>query len=211
MFFAVYIGPSMNPTLWESELIEVEPYGNSPLQVGDVVFFQHPESGKLIVHRIIRISRLGISTRGDNNGQKDSFLLQPANIKGHVVAAWRGQRRRIITGGNQGRLARRWIRLQWAFVRRMSSLIRPFYNIISSQTPIVRLLSASFQPKVVVFHTNNSDQYRVMLGRQVIGRYDNQKDQWHIQRPFRVLVDERMLPRKQTNYHVEPIFRVTPN
>ena len=43
-FFAAYVGPSMNPTLREPEMMEVLPYDSRPLRVGDVAFFLPPEA-----------------------------------------------------------------------------------------------------------------------------------------------------------------------
>ena len=110
MFFAAYVGPSMNPTLREPEMMEIVPYDNRPLRVGDVVFFLSPQKNQPVVHRIARLTTAGISTRGDNNTQEDTFLLQPKDIKGQVVAVWRGQKRREIAGGLQGRWSSRWLR-----------------------------------------------------------------------------------------------------
>lgn len=61
-FFAAYVGPSMNPTLREPEIMEIMPYKNRPLRVGDVAFFLPPESVQPVVHRIIRLTPAGIST-----------------------------------------------------------------------------------------------------------------------------------------------------
>jgi hypothetical protein len=36
-----------------------------------------------------------------------------------------------------------------------------------------------------------------LLGHRIIGRYDDQRHQWQIQRPFQLFVDERMLSRQQ--------------
>jgi signal peptidase I len=108
MFFAAYVGPSMNPTLREPEMLEIVPNDNRPLRVGDVVFFLPPQNDQPVVHRIVRVTPAGMSTLGDNNTQEDTFLLQPKDIKGQVVAAWRGQKRRKIAGGLQGRLTSRW-------------------------------------------------------------------------------------------------------
>ena len=109
IFFIVYIGSSMNPTLRESELMEIVPYDNRPLRVGDVVLFLLSTDDQFVVHRIIRISPAGISTRGDNNTKEDAFLLQPSDIKGQAVAVWRGQKRREIAGGLQGQWISYWL------------------------------------------------------------------------------------------------------
>ena len=197
MFFAAYVGSSMNPTLRRPEIMEIMPYDNRPLRVGDVAFFLSPEEDRLDVHRIVRVTPAGISTLGDNSMQEDTFLLQPKNVKGRVVAVWRGQKRRKIAGGLQGRLISRW--LHWLLVLRrgVSPLLRPLYHALSHRGLIARVLPAPFRPRVVVFQVRGRDQFQLLLGQRIIGRYDDQMHQWQIQRPFKLFVDSRALPGQQ--------------
>jgi hypothetical protein len=197
MFFAAYVGPSMNPTLREPEMMEILPYDGRPLRIGDVAFFLPPENDQPVVHRIVRVTPAGISTLGDNNTQEDTFLLQPKSIKGQVVAAWRGQKRRKIAGGLQGRLTSRWLRWRRALDRGVSPLLHPLYQALSRWGLIAWLVPAPFRPRVVVFHARGRDQFQLLLGRRIIGRYDDQRHQWQIQRPFQLFVDGRELPRQQ--------------
>ena len=197
MFFAAYVGPSMNPTLREPEIMEIMPYDSRPLRVGDVAFFLPPEADRPVVHRIVRVTPAGISTLGDNNTQEDTFLLQPKSIKGQVVAAWRGQKRRKIAGGLQGRLTSRWLRWRRVLDRGVSPLLHPLYQALSHWGLIARLVPAPFRPRVVVFHAQGRDQFQLLLGQRIIGRYDDYRHQWQIQRPFRLFVDGRALPRQQ--------------
>jgi SynChlorMet cassette protein ScmC len=196
IFFAAYAGSSMNPTLREPEIIEVMPYDNHPSRVGDVIFFLPAEAAWPIVHRIVRVTRTGISTLGDNNTQEDTFLLQPRDIKGQVVAAWRGNKRRKIAGGIKGRLTGRW--LHWRRIARyeLSALLHPLYQTLSHWGLIARVLPVPFRPRVVVFHTRGLDQFQLFLGHRIIGQFDDQKQQWQIQRPYQLLVDGRKLPRQ---------------
>ena len=193
-FFAAYVGPSMNPTLREPEMMEVLPYDSRPLRVGDVAFFLPPEAEQPVVHRIMRVTPAGISTLGDNNAQEDAFLLQPMSIKGRVVAAWRGQKRRKIAGGLRGRLTSRWLRWRRVLDRGVSPLLRPLSLALSQRGWIARVLPAPFRPRVVAFHSRGQDQLQLLLGRRFIGRYDDQRQQWQIRRPFQLLVDGRVLP-----------------
>ena len=187
----------MNPTLREPEVMEIVPYGNRPSRVGDVVFFLPPETEQPIVHRVVRVTPSGISTLGDNNSREDTVLLQPTDIKGQVVSTWRGRKRREIAGGFQGRLTSRW--LHWGRIpgSGVSYLLHPLYSALSRSGLTVRLLPASLRPRVVVFQAQGQEQVRILMGQQVIGRYDTRKRQWQIQRPFRLFVNERMLPERQ--------------
>ena len=197
MFFAVYVGSSMDPTLREPEIIEVIPYDNRLQQVGDVAFFLSPESELPIVHRIIQVTRAGISTLGDNNTRKDAFLLQPKNIKGQVVAAWRGQKRRKIAGGLQGKLVACWLSWQHALDHCISPLLHPLYRALANRDLLAWLLSPLFRPQIIIFNTRGQNQFQLLLGQRVIGHYDDLRHQWRIQRPFRLLVNERTLSRLQ--------------
>ncbi|HEX7503355.1 MAG TPA: SynChlorMet cassette protein ScmC [Acidobacteriota bacterium] len=197
MFVAAYVGPSMNPTLREPEMMEIIPYGSRPLRVGDVAFFLPAGTERPVVHRIIRITPAGISTLGDNNTQKDAFLLQPKCIKGRVVAAWRGQRRRKIAGGLPGRLTSRWLGWRHVLDRGASPLLHPLYHALSHRGFIARVLPSRMRPRIVVFHAQGREQYQLLLGRRIIGRYDERRRQWQIQRPFQLFVDSRALPGQQ--------------
>jgi len=197
MFFAAYVGPSMNPTLREPEMMEIVPYDNRALRVGDVVFFLPPQNDHPVVHRVARVTPAGMSTLGDNNTQEDPFLLQPKDIKGQVVAVWRGQKRRKIPGGLQGQLTSRWLRWRRIPVNGVSHLLHPLYHALSHGGLIARWLPAPLRPRVVVFQTQGQDQFRLLWGQHIIGRYDDQKRQWQIQRPFRLFVNERVLQRQQ--------------
>ena len=191
--FAAFIGSSMNPTLCDPEIMEILPYDNRSVHVGDVVFFLPPETDQPVVHRIIRVTHAGIFTRGDNNAQEDILLLQSKDIKGQVVAAWRGQKRRTIAGGVQGHLISRWLYWRRILDPGLSQLLHPFYHALSHMQLIAWLLPAPFRPRVVVFHTRGQDQFQLLFKQHIIGRYDERRHQWQIQRPFRLFVDGKLL------------------
>jgi hypothetical protein len=187
----------MNPTLREPEIMEIVPYDRRPLRVGDVAFFLSPETDQPVVHRIVRVTPAGISTLGDNNTREDAFLLRPESIQGRVVAAWRGQKRRKIAGGLRGRWSGRWLRWRSFLDRGVSPLLHPFYQALYHRGVIARVLPALFRPRVVVFHAQGRDKFQLLLGKRIIGRYDDRRRQWQIQRPFHLLVDGKTLPGLQ--------------
>ena len=179
--------------------MEIVPYGDRPIRVGDVAFFLPPRSGCPIVHRIVRVTPLGISTLGDNNPREDPYLLQPHDIKGQVMASWRGQLCRRIHGGLRGRLTSRWLRLLRTLDRGISPLLHPLYRRLSCGGLIAGLLPAPFRPRVVIFKTKGPDRVCLLLGKRIIGRYDDRRREWWIERPFRLIVDQGLLQRQQGN------------
>jgi hypothetical protein len=203
MFFAAYAGPSMNPTLREPEIMEIMPYDSRSIRSGDVIFFLSPKADQPVVHRIIRITPGGIFTLGDNNTKEDAFLLQPKSIKGRVVAAWRGQKRRKIAGGLPGRLSRRWLSWRRVLDRGLSPLLHPFYQALSYRGLIARVLPPPLRPRVVVFRAQGREQFQLLLRQRIIGRYDERRQQWQIQRPFHLFVDGGALPGQQDRDHMK--------
>jgi len=205
-FFAVYVGVSMNPILHEPEVIEVMPYCDRPLRVGDVVFFRVPGSDRFAIHRMTRVTPTGIFTRGDNSSREDSFRLNPGDIKGRVVAVWRdGRKRRKIAGGWPGRLTCHRGRWSQALGRRVFPVISPIYQTLAHRQWFSWILPDSVRPRVVVFHAEGADHLQLMSGRRIVGQYDGRKHQWNIRRPFKLFVDARTLPTPQNARSAQPV------
>jgi hypothetical protein len=187
--FAAYSGPSMNPTLVEPEIIEVIPYANHTPRVGDVIYFHAPTDDQDIVHRITAITSAGIHTRGDNNPADDTWLVQPSAVVGYVVAAQRGTHRRVVHGGSVGSMYHLSIRGWRIFNRLASRVLHAPYRALARTGIVRKLLPARWRPRVVVFQQTRL----LMFGSIIIGRYNAKDTEWHIQRPFRLLVDEAKL------------------
>lgn len=193
MFVAAYTGSSMYPTLREPEMMEILPYGNQPVRAGDVVFFRSPDGGPPVVHRVTRVAPEGLTTLGDNNPAADAARLPPGNIQGRVVAVWRGTKRRPISGGRPGLLRSLCLRGCRRLGRSALPALQPLYQCLSRRGWIARVLPPRLRPRIVVFHTRGQDQHLLLLGKRLIGRYDENRRQWQIKRPFHLLVEGRAL------------------
>jgi len=186
--FAAYTGPSMNPTLVEPEMLEIQPYANRAPRIGDVIYFHAPDA-RDIVHRVVAILPAGIRTRGDNNPRDDSWLVEPSAIVGRVVAAHRGNAQRKIFGGRAG-IAQHYFLCAWRRVNaRVSRKLHAPYRAFARSGVLRTLIPGRWRPRVVTFQATRL----LMMGSRVIGRYDAKRRGWHIQRPFRLFVDETEL------------------
>jgi hypothetical protein len=194
MFFVAYSGSSMYPTLREPALLDVVPYDGRLPCVGDVVYFRTPPDGRPFVHRVIRVTPAGVSTRGDNNAQDDAFVLPSGSMQGRVVAAWRGQKRRQVAGGLAGRLLIPVLRCRRGVRCYGVRLLDSFGRILSRWGWIGRVLQAIFRPRVVCFRYGGEDSFQLLLRSRVVGRYDEQRCQWLIRQPYRLLVEKNILP-----------------
>jgi len=190
-----YTGSSMNPTLRHPDLIEVIPYAGKPIRCGDVVYYEPSTGGPKVIHRVVRVTAKGICTRGDNNCENDPYLLQPSDVIGQVKAAWRSDKRRIITGGTFGI----WSGYRAKICDRLNKILSPtlhgIYHGISANGFLLYLLPASKQPRIVEFKQRYQPSIlKLMVNGHVIGRYDVWRKLWVIDRPWRLIIDERKLP-----------------
>jgi hypothetical protein len=128
----------------------------------------------------------------------DEWLVTGDGVVGKVVAVLRGRRTVTIHGGCRGLRAARRARLLRRLDRPVSRLLhRPYAALIASGWPR-RLLCRWFSIRVVT-RTNGGEQIgRVLLRTREIGRWDPRRRRWSIDRPYRLLVDERMLPMVDT-------------
>ena len=211
----VYTGPSMHPTLREPDLLWVEPYGNGPVQAGDVVCFKSPEEDVNIVHRVVSVGprspvsgRLldggrgtgdggpqdGIRTRGDNNPQPDPWVIGVDSLLGRVVAAQRGPRRRSVPGARTGRMIASSVRLRKAIWRVVAGIVSRAYQGLVRCGPSDFLLPGGLRPRLVCFNGREAATLKLLMGRRAVGRYDRESREWQIRPPFRLFVDEQTLP-----------------
>jgi hypothetical protein len=202
----VYTGLSMNPTLREPDLLWIEPYGSTPVRAGDVVCIKSSEKNISIAHRVVSVGRSGIRTSGDNNPQPDARVIGVDDLLGRVVAARRGLRGRVVLGGWRGLVVFRGVRLGRVIRRGAGRLPHTLYRFASALGPFDRLLPTSLRPRLVRFGARYRVSLKLLMGTQTVGHYDCRLAHWHIQRPYRLFVDEHTLPDMQSK-NLEPRSR----
>jgi hypothetical protein len=193
-----YIGSSMNPTLRPGIRLHVRAYHGQKIRRGDVVVFIPPGCDSKIVHRVTSVNSDGIRTQGDNLNHKDDWILGRENILGRVVSAQRGNRRFRVFGGPLGHSFAMAIRVIKSIDSLLSSLLRPFYQQLAEGGAFRRWLPNRMRPRVISFNRDAGTELQLVMGQRVIGRRLEGKTRWHIQRPFRLFVDETSLPENKT-------------
>ena len=211
----VCTGSSMNPTLQESDLLELNPYRTGRVRPGDVVCFKSPGTGRTVVHRVVAVGsrspvagrRLdggrgtvdggpqdGIRTRGDNNRTDDPWVLQAGEIIGRVMAAQRGARRRVVHGGWRGPMVLCCARLGRGIRRYAGPVPHRLYDFVAGLGPWDRLFPADRRPRLVRFDARHVVFLKLLSHGRTVGQYERRLHRWHVQRPFRLFVDEQALP-----------------
>jgi hypothetical protein len=192
---AVYTGPSMNPTLVEPQLLEIEPYADAAsVSPGDVIFFRRTGMAAGIVHRVMRATERGFVMRGDNNSRDDAEPVGFPSIVGRVVFASRGAGKRRVRGGFAGLLLHLALRLRRLCLNLFRKPLHALYRALSGSGWLARFLPRRFAPRVVSFRDRDRQVLRLLIGRTVVGEYDPRRGAWVIRKPYRLVVDERRLP-----------------
>ena len=181
-----HFGGSMAPLLWNYDLLEIA--STREIRKGDIVLFKTTDEEVWIAHRVIKIEKGRIHTKGDNNGMEDEKTLRADEIGGVVTARWRRGKRRVIYGGRLGNLQYKLSR----FYSKFRGFLRRIFGSLalpaSLQTITTQLLP---RPREVLFHKNNRIKKMLYLGRTPIGSYSEVRHAWQIRFPYRLFYERR--------------------
>lgn len=138
-----YTGPSMNPTFKAGDGLVVVPYKDKKIRPGDVITFRPKDRSHNVVHRVIRVDRHGVYTRGDNNNKVDPWILTPDDIIGRVVSAKRKNREFPVSGGLRGRFYGFFILRYTMLIKKALGILHPIYHLLSNTGLFRKLLPLS--------------------------------------------------------------------
>lgn len=77
-------GFSMSPFIEDGDVLTLTSLAGTSPRCGDVVAFRRPQTGKLIIHRVVEKRGTSYLIRGDNSPEGDG-LVPKANILGYVT------------------------------------------------------------------------------------------------------------------------------
>jgi hypothetical protein len=94
-------GFSMLPFIRDGDVVTVSPFGCRKPGLGQVLGFVHPETGRLVIHRVIGRKDTAWQLRGDNASKSDG-LVTTNNLIGRVTRVERkGQPVRLGLGSEK--------------------------------------------------------------------------------------------------------------
>jgi signal peptidase I len=200
IFFA-HIGCSMNPTLWEGDLLKVVPFDEKSVQVGDVIVFTSPIDGTLIAHRVIATSFSYIRTKGDSNGKEDPWLVRHGAVLGKVVESSHNTKNQNIHGGLNGLLLAKLSNYKHITFLKSKRFLYPIFQAIQKRN--IRLNNLSMEPKVACFKGKDKKNILLISGKTVIGNYDEKYNKWYIHPIYRLFINEASLPEAENLQMIE--------
>ena len=173
---------SMLPLLRNKDILEIMQV--SSVKKGDIVLFQAGEKEQWIAHRVIKIDKEAIYTKGDNNEPVDEKSLYKHDIAGVVTARWRNGRSLKIYRGYVGDIQRRIYYNYFHLRRYTSSIIRQ--SLFSRKTR-KKLKNVLPVPQEVIFVKNGRNVRTLYVGQFYIGTYSDLHDCWQIKFPWRLV------------------------
>ena len=192
--FVIITGSSMAPTLRNMDQVNVVPYEDQKIRRGDVVVFRPPGEKYSITHRVFATSKKGVVTRGDNSERCDAWKIAPSDIVGKAVFVKRCEKWRTVSGGLYGHLYAQKLFFTRRIVKLFSGLLHPIYHFLAQPSIFHKIIKIIYVFKVLSFSRPDGIEYKLLLGRRVIGRLKPGKKEWEIYPPFRLFVDESVLP-----------------
>jgi hypothetical protein len=188
----------MSPTVRKFDVLYVSSYRGNKVRSGDVVVFKSAGQPLPVVHRVLSQDAFGIRTIGDNNETVDEGYLNLNHIVGRVVYLKRGSKLKRVHGGWLGSLVGRIMRLRRLLDYRISRIAHPLYDLLVRYKIFMRW-PCSIRTKVVSFAGNGAEDLQLLWRGRVIGWFEPDMDNWVIRRPFRLIVDQSLLPGANPN------------
>ena len=187
-------GESMRPLFRPGDRIHFAPCRIEDARQGDVIIFTSPGQGEHIFHRAVSTGPDGIRTKGDANPYRDAWGLRQEDIIGRVVSVERGGRVIPVAGGLAGHLLAQVLALLKKVDHMSSWVLHPVYRCLSRSGLVRRLVPPSLAPRVITLKRPEGTERQILMGRKVVGQFLPGESVWRIRRPFRLFIDERMLP-----------------
>ncbi|WML46662.1 signal peptidase I [Neobacillus sp. PS3-34] len=75
---------SMLPNISAGDMVFVKQNDYSSIKKGDIISFKVSDD-RIVTHRVLRVTKEGFLTKGDNNNVKDNWLVKPDSLVGEVA------------------------------------------------------------------------------------------------------------------------------
>ncbi len=183
----LYNGPSMKPLFKEGDLLFVRAVSFFKVKRGDVVVFKgNLDSHKTTVHRVIKVSKGGLVTRGDANRYNDRRPVLPEDLIGRVDILERNGNFYKVYNGTPGYVVGMIFRIIYSSYRLLRKLFGFPYRILRDSKVVRRLIARFFSPKFdrILIQTPQGLLVKFIYKGKVVATFLPGKDRFRCVKPF---------------------------
>ena len=186
-------GQSMNPTLCEFDLVEVEPCALRDVTPGDIVIAACAGTERPVIHRVAAREAAGLRTRGDDCMANDDALVTTDTLVGRAAAVWRRGGRCPLVGGRAGLRLARLGHARRFVVWRIFARLAPVYNLVVKHGRVAGLVPWPWRPRRFACRSGDAVRHLLVWRGRCIGWRDAPTGTWRVQRPYRLIVPPHLL------------------
>jgi len=174
----LYIGESMKPLFKTGDLVLLKDC-NKP-KVGDVIVFLKQDSKEKIIHRVIKISKNSIITKGDNNSLKDKETINIKDVIGKVLYIKR-----------DNKLIR--IKRQLSIKKYIFKILSLIYHFLE-RFNIFNFIFLKLKIKYFIYYKGNKKELRLFLKDILIARVDLENKRFlYVKPPYRLVIPKNYI------------------
>ncbi len=187
--YLFYRGSSMLGTFQPGDKLFVEKVPIRNIRKGDLIIIRkgNVDQNDFVVHRVVKLTSVGLVTRGDHCRQADQDAVTDATFIGRVNGFDRKGGVRRAWNGGMGRLQACRIRARMRVAAALKAFLRKPYRSFRRSEIAARL----WRPKLekIRFETAAGPLIKYIHRGKTVVSYCPDKNLWFFSRPFDLLID----------------------
>lgn len=193
--FFIYNGASMKPFFRPGDLLCASYTPLGKIHLGDIVIVKRESNINqmdYIVHRVIKVERELLLTRGDNNLKADIQAVTPQNLIGRVTSFGRQSHVYIVRGGILGLLYAFLCYIKifiWMLIKRLG---RRGYYLVHESGLIAKIWRPKFNRLRVM--TDDGPLVKYCIGTKTVARWWPQQGRFNVSKPFDLVLSAPIEP-----------------
>lgn len=178
----------MKGTLKPGDKLTIEMVPFDQIRKGDVLIFRrtHEEQNDFIAHRVSRITRKGLSTKGDNCFDLDKESVQKENVIGKVILFVRRGKVRRAWNGCAGQMRAALLHTRLHVMKWLKFFLRKPYKKLKSTGMIAKLWHPDIE--LVQFVAPEGSFVKYLHKCKTVAVYWNNKSFSEVKRPFDLIL-----------------------
>jgi signal peptidase I len=186
-----YHGKSMVGTFKPGDGLKLHIFSLAELRQGDVIIFRNIQTIEL-VHRVVKVGKIELKTRGDNNLIADDVPVTENNIVGKVTHYERNGKWHRVWNGRPGRMRGIVLHGRLHVIRAAKFFLRKPYRLLKKTGIVARLWRPEIE--VIRFATPDGPLVKFVHNGRTVASCWTAANSWWFRRPYDFIIDPKAKP-----------------